>query len=325
MNLVSHAPETYDTLFVSPDEEGTRIDKLLAVRFANYSRTYFQHLIEIGCVLLNGEPIKKRICPEDGDEIEVCFQAIPGPSLLPEKIPLNILYEDEYILAVNKPPGMVVHPAPGHWSNTFVNALLAHCQYLAPGSDPLRPGIVHRLDKDTSGVLIAAKTLAAQQKLIEDFSSRKMDKTYLAICVGKPQNGTICAPIGRHPTLRKEMTILPDGREAISAVQTVAFNDQLSLALIRPKTGRTHQIRVHLRHIGCPVLGDPIYGSDRANQTLSPERLLLHAYRLGFNHPITKAPILLTAPIPDDFKPWMQRLCGPTLCAPILQSSSPIS
>lgn len=322
MNLAHLSDDIYDTIFVSSDEKGIRIDKLLSARFSNYSRTYFQHLIDAGSVLLNGELIKKRVCPEEGDEIEVCFQAIAGPSLLPEKIPLNILYEDEYILAVNKPPKMVVHPAPGHYSGTFVNALLSHCEHLAPSKDPLRPGIVHRLDKDTSGVLLAAKTLLAHQKLIEDFSNRKMDKTYLAICLGRPMNGTINAPIGRHPSQRKEMTVLADGKEAISAVQTLAFNDQISLVLIRPKTGRTHQIRVHLKHIGCPIVGDPIYGSSKANQLYCPERLLLHAYRLNFNHPITKVPLCFTAPIPEDFKPWMQKLCGPQLCAPILATPS---
>lgn len=310
--------ESYDTLFVLSEEEGIRIDKLLAHRFSSYSRTYFQMIIEQGCVLLNGEPIKKRICPEEGDEIEVCFQAIKGPSLAPEAIPLEILYEDEHILAINKPPGMVVHPAPGHWSGTFVNALLAHCEQLAPSQDPLRPGIVHRLDKETSGVLLAAKTLAAHQQLIEQFSSRQMEKTYLAICCGRPPNGIISAPIGRHPVHRKEMAVLSDGKEAISDIQTIAFNDQISFSLIRPKTGRTHQIRVHLKHVHCPVLGDPIYGSEKLNQSLKPERLLLHAYKLHFEHPITKVPTRLIAPIPKDFKPWLHHLCGPTLCAATL-------
>ena len=164
--------EEPDFLFITAEEEGIRIDKLLAERFPQHSRTYFQHLIENVFVLLNGEPVKKRIEPEEGDEIEICFQATPEASLEPESIPLEILYEDEYLLAINKPAGMVVHPAPGHWSGTFVNALLAHCQTLAPGSDPLRPGIVHRLDKDTTGVLLAAKTLQAHQKLIELFSNR---------------------------------------------------------------------------------------------------------------------------------------------------------
>ena len=320
MNQPAPFSEESGTHFVLPEEEGIRIDKLLVDRYPAYSRTYFQHLIEEGCVLLNGELVKKRICPEEGDEIEICFQAVPGPSLTPEEIPLEILYEDDHLLAINKPPGMVVHPAPGHWSGTFVNALLYHCEKVAPSDDPLRPGIVHRLDKETSGVLVAAKTLPAHQRLIQAFSERRVEKLYLAVCCGRPPNGTIKAPIGRHPVHRKEMAVLSDGREAISEVQTVAFNEQLSLVLIRPKTGRTHQIRVHLKHIGCPVLGDAVYGSERLNQSLNPERLLLHAYRLELDHPITGAALRFSAPIPQDLKGWMRRLCGPTLCAPALMS-----
>jgi 23S rRNA pseudouridine1911/1915/1917 synthase len=305
-----------DEFLIAAEEAGQRLDKLLAHRFPHYSRTYFQHLIEIGCVLLNGEPAKKRFLPEEGDEIEVCFQATPELSLEPENIPLDILYEDEYLLAVNKPVGMVVHPAPGHWSGTFVNALLGHCSHLAPGSDPLRPGIVHRLDKDTSGVLLAAKTTATHQKLIEMFSSRRIQKLYLAVCVGKPRNGIVNLPIGRHPVHRKQMTTLPDGREAITEFQVLAFNERNSLVLARPTTGRTHQIRVHLKHLGCPILGDTLYGSTEA------ERQLLHAYRLSLTHPITQAPLHLTAPLPEDMKTWMQRLCGPSLCSAALQKST---
>jgi 23S rRNA pseudouridine1911/1915/1917 synthase len=301
-----------DEFLIGTEEVGQRLDKLLAQRFPSYSRTYFQNLIEMGCVLLNGEPAKKRFLPEEGDEIEVCFQATPEASLAPEEIPLDILYEDEYIIAVNKPPGMVVHPAPGHWSGTFVNALLGHCSHLAPGNDPLRPGIVHRLDKDTSGVLIAAKTTLAHQKLIEMFSSRRMQKLYLAVCTGKPRSGIVDLPIGRHPVHRKQMTTLPDGREAITEFQVLAVGERNSLVLAKPKTGRTHQIRVHLKHLGCPVVGDALYGSADA------ERQLLHAYRLSFTHPITGATLNLTAPLPEDIKIWMQRLCGPSLCASVL-------
>ncbi|MBX7066795.1 MAG: RluA family pseudouridine synthase [Parachlamydiales bacterium] len=304
--------DEHEFLFVSSEEEGVRIDKLLSSKFPNYSRTYFQHLLDIGCVLLNGEPVKKRIIPEEGDEIEICFQAIPEASLEPEPIPLEILYEDEYILAINKPAGMVVHPAPGHWSGTFVNALLAHCKEIAPGSDPLRPGIVHRLDKDTTGILLAAKTLPAHQKLIELFSTQKIEKLYLAICQGKPTNRIINMPIGRHPVHRKEMTVLPDGREAVTEIQVAACNDRANLVLAKPKTGRTHQIRVHLKHIGCPIIGDPLYGK----ADLHP-RPLLHAYRLSFQHPINGMPMRLIAPIPNDMKEWLQKLCGPSLCMPL--------
>ncbi|HSX10166.1 MAG TPA: RluA family pseudouridine synthase [Chlamydiales bacterium] len=305
--------EEPEFLFITAEEEGIRIDKLLASRFPTHSRTYFQHLIDIGCVLLNGEPIKKRTIPEEGDEIEICFQATPEASLQPEAIPLEILYEDEYLLAINKPAGLVVHPAPGHWSGTFVNALLHHCQDIVPGSDPLRPGIVHRLDKDTTGVLIAAKTLPAHQKLIELFSNRQVEKLYLAICQGRPTTNLVNLPIGRHPVHRKEMTVLPDGREAITEIQVAAFNDKTSLVLAKPRTGRTHQIRVHLKHIGCPIIGDPIYGHKDLHT-----RPLLHAYRLTLDHPITGAPLRLIAPIPHDMLQWMQKLCGPSLCAPAL-------
>ncbi len=312
--------EDPEFLFIAAEEEGTRIDKLLTERYPQYSRTYFQSLIEMGCVLLNGEPVKKRIVPEEGDEIEICFQAIPGASstLVPENIPLEILFEDDHLLAVNKPPGLVTHPAPGHWTGTFVHALLWHCKEIAPGQDPLRPGIVHRLDKDTSGVLLAAKTLTAHQRLIELFSARKMEKLYLAVCWGRPQNGIINAPIARHPVHRKEMAVLPDGREASTEIKVAAFNEKTSLVLLKPRTGRTHQIRIHLKHIGCPILGDPVYG--KKNLQEGPDRQLLHAYRLEFDHPITGTSLRLTAPIPEDMKLWMRRLCGPTLCAPLINT-----
>lgn len=310
-----------DLIFIGPAEEGMRIDKLLAERFPEYSRTYFQSLIEQGCVLLNGERVLKRALPEEGDEIEICFQAIPGPSLTPESIPLDILYEDDHLLAINKPAGMVIHPAPGHWSGTFVNALLAHCEGPCAGNDPSRPGIVHRLDKDTTGVLLAAKTLSAHQKLIQNFSECKIDKLYLAICTGRPLSGVIRAPIGRHPVHRKEMAVLNDGREAVTELKLAAFNDQLSLVVARPRTGRTHQIRVHLKHIGCPILGDAVYGIDRLNRLFDISRHLLHAYCLTFDHPITGELLKLVAPIPDDLKNWMRRLCGPSLCEAALFSS----
>lgn len=305
---MSNPSEEFDTYFVLAEEEGIRIDKLLSNKFPQYSRSYFQKLIQNGSVLINGEQVKKRICPEEGDELEICFQATEELSLKPEEIPLDILYEDEYLIAINKPPGMVVHPAPGHWSGTFANALVYHLKGKSFGSDPLRPGIVHRLDKETSGVLIAAKTAAAHEKLVDLFASRRIEKTYLAICLGRPKSGVIKAPIGRHPVHRKEMAILPDGREAITTIQLAAFNDHLSLVIAKPETGRTHQIRVHLKHLGAPVLGDPVYGSDRLNKALSPPRLLLHAYRLFFLHPMTKAPIKLAAPIPEDMLAAIRKL-----------------
>lgn len=310
MDRTLPSTEEPEFLFVTAEEEGVRLDKLLANRFPAYSRTYFQNIIETNCVFLNGESVKKRVLPEEGDEIEVFFQATPEASLEPESIPLDILYEDEHIIAINKPAGMVVHPAPGHWSGTFVNALLGYCQNIAPGSDPLRPGIVHRLDKDTTGILLAAKTLIAHQKLIELFSTRQMDKLYLAVCHGKPTTNLINMPIGRHPVHRKEMAVLPDGREAVTEIQVAAFNDKVSLVVAKPRTGRTHQIRVHLKAVGAPILGDPIYGRPSAH---TEERPLLHAYRLSFDHPITGEKVRLMAPIPEDMLIWLKKLCDSSL------------
>ncbi len=291
----------FESLIVAPGEDGERIDKLLADHFPLFSRTYFQRLLEGGFILLNGHSVKKRIIPEIGDEIEVCFQLPLESTLTPEAIPLDIIYEDETLIAINKPPGMVVHPAPGHPNGTFVNALLGHCKELAPNGDPLRPGIVHRLDKDTSGILIAAKTSLAHQKLVEAFASRQVKKTYLAICVGKPPNTLLSAPIGRHPVNRKEMAVIPEkGKEAISEIQVLAFDEKLSLVIVRPKTGRTHQIRVHLRSVNHPIVADSLYAPSRP-EALGFQRLALHARSLKVQLPSGKEKAV-EAPYPEDFK-----------------------
>lgn len=293
--------ESTDIFTVSADEANLRLDKLLSLHFPQLSRTYFQYLIEQGCVLVNGKALKKRQSPKVGDEIDVCFLLTPEISLEPQNIPLDILFEDEHLIAINKPVGMVVHPAPGHPKDTFVNALLYHCAGLR-GQEGLRPGIVHRLDKDTSGVLLAAKTQQAHAQIVGQFMERSVRKEYLAICVGTPKEGLIDAPIKRHPIHRKEMAVNPEGKEAKSLCKVLEKNEQLSLVQVLLLTGRTHQIRVHLKHIGCPVLGDAVYGSVSANKRYQAERQLLHAHRLGFAHPITKAPIQIEAPIPTDFK-----------------------
>jgi len=196
--------EDCDSFFINDEEAGQRLDKVLSQRLSHVgSRTYFQYLVDEGRVLLNGAPVKKRIKPKSGDEIEIEYILTPELTLKPENIPLDILFEDEYLLVANKAPGMVVHPAIGHWTGTFVNALLYHCnasitaiQQTTKANEALRPGIVHRLDKDTSGLLLAAKTLLAQQRLIEIFTGRRIEKEYLAFCVGNPGTGSIDAPIG---------------------------------------------------------------------------------------------------------------------------------
>lgn len=303
--------EEFDTLFVSEEEAGERLDKILATRLHQAgSRTYFQYLLEEGKVLLNGAPAKKRIKPKAGDEIEVEYILTPELTIKPENIPLNILYEDDAILVVNKMPGMVVHPATGHWTGTFVNALLFHCgQGMQDQADTLRPGIVHRLDKDTSGLIIAAKTGIAQQRLIEMFAGRRVYKEYLAICIGNPKEGVIEAPIGRHPVNRKMMAVVEEGgRSALTQYRSLCYNDKLSLVKVVIETGRTHQIRVHMKYHGTPVLGDPVYGVPSFNAKLGVDRQMLHAYQLRFDHPISGKPLEWTAEIPADMQKIIARI-----------------
>lgn len=297
-----------NNFLITDKEEIIRIDKLLAEKFKAESRTYFQYLLENGSVLVNGNRVKKRFIPKIGDEIEIFFQALQDISLKAENIPLEILYEDEHIIAVNKPAGMVVHPACGNWSNTFVNALLYHCKDLVSLKDEIRPGIVHRLDKDTTGVLLAAKTQIAQQNLINQFKDRKIKKTYLAICINHPKDQIIDLPISRHPINRKEMKVDENGKEAITEIKVINSNEKLSLVLLTPQTGRTHQIRVHLKHINAPVLGDVIYGNKNFNDNYKVYSQLLHAHILEFLHPITNEFMKIIAPLNDEFKKFIKIL-----------------
>ncbi len=286
------------------EETVLRMDQLLARRFHDFSRTYFQNLISKGFVLLNGQPIKKRYKPHLNDTIEIKFAPFEqSTKLQPEAIPLEIIYEDEFLLAVNKPVGMVVHPAPGNWSKTFVNALLAHCQTLAETDECLRPGIVHRLDKDTSGIILAAKTNLAHMRLVQLFSERKMHKEYLAICLGHVKNGIIDTPIGRHPMHRKKMTVLEEkGKSAVTEISNLIYNGRLSKVKLLPKTGRTHQIRVHMQYNHTPILGDFVYGNSSMNQKFGAKRQYLHAEILAFNHPITGQYLELRAHVPNDME-----------------------
>lgn len=305
--------EDNDIIIVTDEEAGERLDKILANRFRDEnsrsgvnSRTYFQYLIEEQRVLLNGLPIKKRVQPKAGDEVEINFICTPELNMSPENIPLDIIFEDNDIIVVNKPVGLVVHPAAGNWSGTFVNALLFHCrnlQEMIKNGDPAscRPGIVHRLDKDTSGLLLAAKNPLAQQRLIAMFASREVHKEYLAICLGNPGNVDIDKPIGRHPKNRKLMAIKEEGgRSALSICRTLSCNGKISLVNVILATGRTHQIRVHLKHQGTPILGDSTYGNTQANGQYNAMRQMLHAYLLRFKHPITGKEMELKAPVPED-------------------------
>ncbi len=303
-----HTP-IQEIITITEEETDLRLDKLLCLKFPSCSRTYFQSLIEKGKVLINGTSCKKREKPKVGDEIEICFELTPELSLEAEDIPLDILFEDDDLIIINKPAGMVVHPAPGHYQGTFVNALLFHCKAIDMQQNaPLRPGIVHRLDKDTSGALIAAKTSFAHKALVELFSQRKIQKTYKAICLGRPSILEINAPIKRHPTRRQEMAVcLEGGKIATTQLQIVATSSEMTLLNVKLITGRTHQIRVHLKHIGCPILGDPVYGFEGSNTKWAAKRQLLHAERLAFIHPRTSKELEILAPIPSDMQGFISK------------------
>jgi len=297
MNLMDDAA----TSFILEEPTTRRLDTLLHERFPDCSRTYFQFLIEQGHVLVNNKPCKKRHQLAVNDEVFIHFLLTKEISVEPEEISLDILFEDEDIIAVNKPAGMVVHPAPGHWTGTFVHALLFHCKTLPREGDTLRPGIVHRLDKDTSGILLAAKNSYTHQALVNAFSHREIHKTYHAVCHGTPTVQTIQAPIGRHPRKRQEMCISQEnGKLAITQILSVCSHKDYSWLTLSLITGRTHQIRVHLRHIGHPILGDPIYGKKTPQE--SQWRQLLHAYSITLPHPRTREPLTIIAPIPDDMQ-----------------------
>ncbi len=285
-----------ETLFVEAEESEFRLDRFLKGRFMDLSRTYFQWLIAEGFVSLNGSIVKKSAKLAPGDEIEVQFAPTDELDLIAEDIPLDILYEDDHMIAINKPCGLVVHPGPGNWQGTFVNALLYHCNTLDL-TDNVRPGIVHRLDKETSGVLVAAKTSQMHAALASLFSERKIEKRYLAVCLGVPKAQTIDAPIGRDPMDRKRMSVVDvGGKSARTHIEVLKTNGDFSLLDVLLETGRTHQIRVHLKHIQHPILGDEVYGKKLFGAT----RQLLHAHTLSFSHPITGENILLKAPIADD-------------------------
>jgi 23S rRNA pseudouridine1911/1915/1917 synthase len=298
--------KTVETVAIAEEDLGIRLDKLLSQYYPEQSRSYFQFLIDEEKVLVNGRAVKKQYRPALGDQLTISFIEPTQISVSAESIPLDILYEDEDLLAINKPAGMVVHPAPGSPSGTVANALLYHCQQLEEEEfESLRPGIVHRLDKETSGVLIAAKHLRAHQKLIEKFSQREVEKTYLVICCGVPKEGVFSAPIKRHPIHRQQMTVSKEGKEAITHFKVLARRQGLSLVEVRLVTGRTHQIRVHLRHMNCPVLGDSLYGSASLNKKYGAHRQLLHSHHLKIKHPFSEGSLEASAPIPRDMQKFI--------------------
>ncbi|BAU14935.1 ribosomal large subunit pseudouridine synthase D [Leptolyngbya sp. NIES-3755] len=295
------------------EESGERIDRYLADQLPELSRSRLQKLIELGHVQVNGELCKsKKAEVEDGDLIQIELPEVQPLELKPEAIPLDVLYEDDSLIVVNKPAGMVVHPSAGHESGTLVNALLAHCETL-PGINGIqRPGIVHRLDKDTTGAIVAAKTEQAFHHLQEQFRTKTARRDYYAIVYGAPkqESGTIDQPIGRHPVDRQKQAIVPEekgGRHAITHWQVKERLGNYSLLQFELETGRTHQIRVHSAFIGHPVVGDPVYSSGRSIGVNLPGQAL-HAWRLRLIHPVTEEWIEAIAPVPKYFTTLLEIL-----------------
>ncbi len=292
---------------VVPADEGLRLDQFLVAHFVEYSRSQLAAAVRSGSVLVDGLPKKSSYRLKSGEQ--VVFSAPPPSaspsSLIPEKIDFPVLYEDEHLLVLVKPPGLVVHPGSGNHQGTLVHGLLYHCQELADvGEDSLRPGIVHRLDKDTSGVMVVAKNDQSHRLLVDMFAHRQLDKEYLALVCGTPQReeGEVIAPIGRHPVHRQKMAVVEHGgRYAASFWRVQRRFKQHTLVRVKIETGRTHQIRVHLASCGMPVAGDLLYGGSRVRgeSELFP-RQMLHAHRLSFSHPVTREPLDMVAePWPD--------------------------
>lgn len=296
---------------VSAEEKGKRLDKLLAEKIRGFSRSYIQKLIDDGMVEVNGKEEKSSYKVKGEDLIILRVPEAREPEIKPKPMNLDIVYEDKDIILVNKPPGLVVHPVPGNWDNTLVNGLLAYTNELSGINGVKRPGIVHRLDKDTSGILLVAKNNKSHHSLVEQFKSRKVKKIYRTIVKGKLpyEQGKIDAPIGRNPNHRKKMAVTSDNsKKAITLFKVIEFYKDYTYLEIELKTGRTHQIRVHLSYLGYPILGDGKYG--RKNNSIGVTRQLLHAYKIGFFHPTKDEWQEYAAPIPDDFLNILSKING---------------
>lgn len=301
---------------VAQDQAGSRLDVFLALQLSPLSRSHLRRAIEAGRVHVDGQTVKASAVLRAGQHVTVGEIELPREGPEPQNIPLNIVYEDQYMVAVNKPAGMVVHPAKGHWHGTLASALAFHFSELSSIGGPTRPGIVHRLDRETSGVIVVAKSDQVHRALAAQFEARSVNKQYQAIVVGVPDRDCdmIRQPIGIHPHQRAKMAIRTEhdsSRSAETFFEVVERFDRFSLVSVHPKTGRTHQIRVHMLHIGCPVLCDRLYGGraqisqgellgGRSDPTIVLERLALHAQRLEIDHPVSGQRMVLAAELPDD-------------------------
>ena len=303
-----------DFLFFTIDgrQAGMRLDHYLVQVVPDISRSVLTSSIRSGGILVNDLAQKSGYRLREGDRITGKIQIASVAHIEPEEMPLQILYEDEYLLALSKPPGLVVHPGSGNLHGTLVNGLVFHCGNIAEVGDALRPGIVHRLDKDTSGVMLVAKDEKTLRQLADDFKHRRVEKEYLALVYGvmREQQGRIVAPIGRHSVNRQKMAVQEiNGRHAATNWQVIhEFDKRFSLLRLRIETGRTHQIRVHMSHLGHPVAGDTVYGGNRQNQQFP--RQMLHASRLVFNHPVTGKSFEIKASLWPDFALVLEGMNG---------------
>lgn len=295
---------------VNAENEGERIDKFLSVLVIDSSRTSIQKSIENGYVFVNGKNVNKKYKIQAGDEVKICEQELKVLDAEPENIPLDIVFEDEHLLVVNKPRGMVVHPAPGNYSGTLVNALLYHCKDSLSGiNGVLRPGIVHRIDKDTSGLLIVAKTDKAHLGLAEQIKEHSFTREYNAVICGhlKEQSGTVNAPIGRSTKDRKKMCVtVQNSKNAVTHYTVIKEYEKYSHISLKLETGRTHQIRVHMAHLGHAVAGDAVYGNDKFSACLGGQ--CLHAIKIGFIHPETNEYLEFTTDLPQYFKEFLNKI-----------------
>ena len=297
-------------LTLTADRAGERADSLLCRLVPGLTRSGAQRLLERGAVTLDGRPVRKNDRPAPGQVLEVLLPDPQPIAVLPQNIPLDVIYEDGDVIVVNKPVGLVVHPAPGHPDGTLVNALLYHCKNSLSGiNGELRPGIVHRIDRDTSGLIIAAKNDRAHLALAAQLQDHSLARTYEAVALGglPEESGTVNAPIGRHPVDRKKMAVdRRNGREAVTHWSVLARYPGYTHVECRLETGRTHQIRVHLASIGHPLLGDVVYGNKKPVPGLAGQ--CLHARRLRFLHPSTGDAVELECPLPDWFQEILQKI-----------------
>jgi 23S rRNA pseudouridine1911/1915/1917 synthase len=304
---------------VPPDHAGERLDRHVSARL-DVPRNQVQGWIRDGHVLLNGRKAKASTALAAGDRVDCRPPEPKEERILPEEGDLRVLHEDADVVVLDKPPGLIVHPGAGRTSGTLAHFLLARYPGMAGVGGPGRPGIVHRLDQGTSGVMVVARNAPAYLRLSRAFAQREVKKVYLAIAYGAPDpaTGTIEAPIGRHPLRRKEMAVVPGGRPARTGYRTLASRAGISLVELDLGTGRTHQIRVHLKHLGHPLAGDPVYGEARWRGLPRPvqaplrdfPRPALHAWRLRFPHPTTGEPVQSEAPVPEDFRGLWERVTG---------------